>query len=293
MQGHWHISARQDFLLPNGERIKVRGRRPQTGRSTLGTRPLTFPWLRHGPLLSPLGRGHDPRAAKRAASTNKLRAALAAVAVAALSGCGSTGPEGIKYADFQAAPRQVIEVQKRSETHPLYVDQRTGQPSPLERERLKAFLDDLAGERPEALRLTIRGPGSAEQLQRIAPLLVVSGIERDKIRIEPGQPPGPQGPAGTQTVMIAAERAVAVAPECPGWVDHVSAPGDNRVLPNFGCSDVSNLARMVADPNDLVRGRSSLISDGERAASAVTNYREDKVKDLPRRRAFDVITPIR
>jgi type IV pilus biogenesis protein CpaD/CtpE len=74
----------------------------------------------------------------------------------------------------------------------------------------------------------------------------------------------------------------ALLPGCPGWSDHVSAPEDNRPNPNFGCSDVSNLAAMVGDPHHLREGASSIYSDGEVAATGVTEYRADKVKDLPK-----------
>jgi pilus assembly protein CpaD len=79
-------------------------------------------------------------------------------------------------------------------------------------------------------------------------------------------------------------------PGCPGWIDHVSAPEDNRPNPNLGCSDVSNLAAMVGDPHHLREGASSIYTDGEVAATSVTEYRTDKVKELPKtNEQFNVI----
>ncbi|MGI4941903.1 MAG: CpaD family pilus assembly lipoprotein [Janthinobacterium lividum] len=43
----------------------------------------------------------------------------------------------------------------------------------------------------------------------------------------------------------------------------------------------ANLAAMVADPADLVRGKEAEGSDGQRAAAAVARLRLDRVKPLP------------
>ena len=43
----------------------------------------------------------------------------------------------------------------------------------------------------------------------------------------------------------------------------------------------ANLAAMVADPMDLVQGKSAEGSDGQRAAAAVARLRLDRVKPLP------------
>ena len=63
-------------------------------------------------------------------------------------------------------------------------------------------------------------------------------------------------------------------PECPNWNDPRLAPSTNTSA-NYGCAVNSNLAAMVADPNDLVRGRQgSVDSSGSTATRAVRVYRE-------------------
>ncbi len=47
-----------------------------------------------------------------------------------------------------------------------------------------------------------------------------------------------------------------------------------------GAND-TNLAAMVADPDDLVTGVPNRMADGQVAAAAVTRYRAGKVKNLP------------
>ncbi len=81
-------------------------------------------------------------------------------------------------------------------------------------------------------------------------------------------------PAGS--VRVVASRATASVPGCPNW-----APEDNGVTPrqntssNYGCATNSNLAAMIADPNDLVVGRSDSGSGSANTASrAIRVYRE-------------------
>jgi pilus biogenesis lipoprotein CpaD len=221
----------------------------------------------------------------------KTASFLAAAGLGALllAGCGETAPDSFYAVDSRAPPRQILKVDTKSDIHTVYVDRRTGLPSAIEKQRLDAFIDDLAKDRPDALHVELRGPEPVERLQRIASLLVERGVEPHKITIFPGSNTGAAPLAGAYPVAGAGGRATAVIPDCPGWVAHVAAPADNRVNPNFGCTDASNFAAMVADPKDLVRGESTPYSDGERAASAVSAYRADKVKDLPKHDTFDVI----
>src|SRR5262249_10718972 len=126
----------------------------------------------------------------------KLLSVSAAAFALALAGCGSTTPEGFVATDFQAAPRQILKVETRGDAHMVYIDRRTGEVSPLERQRLDAFIADFASNRPESLRIEIRGPASTAQMQRVANLLIAAGIEAGKIRLHPGQPIAGAGAAG-------------------------------------------------------------------------------------------------
>ncbi len=67
---------------------------------------------------------------------------------------------------------------------------------------------------------------------------------------------------------------------CPGW-DQVM---DGRVAPegeeNFGCTTKSNLAKMVADPKDLLEGKKLATPDAQHSTMGVEKYQTDKVKAL-------------
>ena len=75
-------------------------------------------------------------------------------------------------------------------------------------------------------------------------------------------------------VRVIASRATASVPGCPNWADPQLSPSSDTSA-NYGCALNSNLAAMVADPNDLVRGQQgSVDSSGSTAARAVRVYRE-------------------
>ena len=50
-------------------------------------------------------------------------------------------------------------------------------------------------------------------------------------------------------------RSVATVPGCPDWSDDLDSNYANATSRNFGCATNSNIAAMVANPEDLVRGQ--------------------------------------
>lgn len=79
------------------------------------------------------------------------------------------------------------------------------------------------------------------------------------------------------SVRVVVSRARAEVPGCPNWSDPAQPNYNNRMLPNFGCGVNSNLAAMVANPNDLVHGREgSGVTDAATASRAVQSYRTQK-----------------
>ena len=74
------------------------------------------------------------------------------------------------------------------------------------------------------------------------------------------------------TVRIVVSRSTASVPNCPVWRGHDSP---TETSANYGCAINSNLAAMIADPNDLVLGQAgSAVSNAATAAKAIKTYRE-------------------
>jgi pilus assembly protein CpaD len=61
-------------------------------------------------------------------------------------------------------------------------------------------------------------------------------------------------PDSPGTVRVVLTRTSAAVPGCPDYRHFSGATADASTSSNFGCATASNLAAMVADPADLVRG---------------------------------------
>jgi pilus assembly protein CpaD len=75
-------------------------------------------------------------------------------------------------------------------------------------------------------------------------------------------------------VRLVVSRRRANVPYCPNWSLPSQPNFDNRNVSNFGCGVNSNLAAMVANPEDLLHGREgSGVGDTSTGAKAVIFYR--------------------
>jgi pilus assembly protein CpaD len=91
--------------------------------------------------------------------------------------------------------------------------------------------------------------------------------------VQPGAPVTagavPQG-----MVRVIVSRTRAEVPNCPNWSTPSQPNYNNRSMSNFGCGVNSDLAAMVANPEDLIHGReSSDIGDNTAGTKAVILYR--------------------
>ncbi len=75
-------------------------------------------------------------------------------------------------------------------------------------------------------------------------------------------------------IRVVISRSQAYVPGCPDWSTKSDTDFSSRTSSNFGCAANSNLAAMVADPNDLVKGSNGALSDPVSAAKAIKAYRD-------------------
>jgi pilus assembly protein CpaD len=76
------------------------------------------------------------------------------------------------------------------------------------------------------------------------------------------------------TIRVVVSRSVATVPGCPIWEDPLIGQS-SRTSTNYGCAVNSNIAQMIADPNDLVLGQTGAIDRrDDAAAKAVKGYRD-------------------
>lgn len=82
--------------------------------------------------------------------------------------------------------------------------------------------------------------------------------------------PRTAGEAPSGAVRIVVSRSTASVPGCPNWSNRFEADLQGGLSSEYGCAINGNLAAMVADPEDLVRGRQThSILRGATASRAV------------------------
>lgn len=85
--------------------------------------------------------------------------------------------------------------------------------------------------------------------------------------------PATPGVIAPGSIRVVVTRSSASVPSCPDW----STTHENNYRAgnhsNHGCATNSNLAAMVADPEDLVRGRDSKRTDRNSGKAAVNAYK--------------------
>ena len=83
-------------------------------------------------------------------------------------------------------------------------------------------------------------------------------------------------PVPADAVRVVVSRSSASVPSCPEWSSKYSTDFSSGTSSNYGCAVNSNLAAMVADPQDLVKGQAGSLSDPATASKAIGVYRDAK-----------------
>jgi len=88
-----------------------------------------------------------------------------------------------------------------------------------------------------------------------------------------GAPVNP-GAVPADSVRVVVSRNRAVVPGCPNWSRPAAPDPENHSMSNFGCAVNSNIAMMIANPEDLIHGREGNgVGDSVTASKAVQLYR--------------------
>jgi pilus assembly protein CpaD len=78
------------------------------------------------------------------------------------------------------------------------------------------------------------------------------------------------------TVRVVVTRSTASVPGCPNWSKTTESNYNSSTHPNYGCAVNSNMAAMIADPEDLVRGKESENLHRGSGKKAINDYRTKK-----------------
>ncbi|MBT3170098.1 MAG: hypothetical protein HOJ07_00995 [Rhodospirillaceae bacterium] len=151
--------------------------------------------------------------------------------------------------------------------------------------RLKLFLANIDLRRP--LHVFV-GAGAADTQLVAWRNATTHALLRDYgITVRADPPPAEAGrvlssqPTGANSAVILAGRFEVRVTGCPDWRKPLLDEYTNYESSNLGCANANNLALMIADPEDLLRGRESGPSDGTRAAKTVRDYKSGALPALP------------
>lgn len=82
-------------------------------------------------------------------------------------------------------------------------------------------------------------------------------------------------PVAAHAVRVVVSRSRAEVPGCPDWSRDAAHEYDNNMSSNYGCAVNGNLAAMIAQPEDLVHGRSGAGTiDPATSTKAIESYRK-------------------
>lgn len=137
-----------------------------------------------------------------------------------------------------------------------------------ERQRLAGWLTGLRVGYGD--RVAVDDPGYGGGRIRDA----VAGVIADYGLLLTDQAPVSPAPVAPGTVRIVVSRMAASVPGCPDHSRDSSIDYTQNTSSNFGCATNTNLAAMVASPQDLVRGANSTGTDTAASFKAIDLYRK-------------------
>lgn len=191
--------------------------------------------------------------------------ALAAIG-ATLSGC-STAPEGSASFNRGLEPANQPIVSRTDYVFDVAAPEYGGM-SPAEAARLDGWFQAIGLSYGDTVYLD-DPQGAGDPARRVA---IAAVADRYGLGIAPGAP-FTAGNIAPGAVRVIVSRSGAYVPDCPNWERQSQPTFESATTSNFGCASNGNLAAMIANPEDLVRGRVAGRTDGTTAAKAVTGYR--------------------
>ncbi|OAO03754.1 CpaD family pilus assembly protein [Parasphingorhabdus sp.] len=85
--------------------------------------------------------------------------------------------------------------------------------------------------------------------------------------------PVTQGNITPGSIRVVVSRSTASVPGCPDYSHRSHTDFQGRTSENYGCGTNSTMAAMIADPEDLIRGKSTAGEDQDQASKAIRAYR--------------------
>jgi len=142
--------------------------------------------------------------------------------------------------------------------------------APQDESRVRGWFDSMQLSYGDKVSVDMAGAyGSTQARRDIAQIAASYGI-----LLQEGAP-ATGGTIAPGTVRVIVSRLKASVPGCPDWSRTSGINFNNHAVSNYGCAINGNMAAMIADPEDLVRGKTGNIQvDSDLAGKAIKAYRE-------------------
>ncbi len=200
-----------------------------------------------------------------------LAGPLAATFALALGACGSTNMENrslysVKQPVIERA-NYTIDVATAADGLPL-----------AEQQRLAGWFESMELRYGDRLSVesAVNDPAVQEDVAALAGrygILITDGAPVTEGFVGPGQ------------ARIVLTRSTASVPDCPDWSHTQERNPHNATNPNYGCAINSNIAAMVANPEDLVEGQrgtgETIVTTSTKAIRAYRDQAPTGVAGLP------------
>lgn len=197
---------------------------------------------------------------------------LLAVAAIIMTGCAQG------EADYSKA-QSVKDIQVRwvSLDHPVLFEDGTSVLSSSERFRLDSFIVGLSLRDSDRFLIDAGSGNGLDPLAEARANAIEQRLRKHKPGVIAKAYRGGQAPR--QGVRLVVGRYVALPPNCPDWSRPSASNPGNVADSNFGCATATNLSLMIADPADLVRGRSLAPGDGQALSLGIQRYRAGEIRN--------------
>jgi pilus assembly protein CpaD len=234
------------------------------------------------------------------------RSRLLGLACLPLLGLGLAGCAGAAGGDahlgwIEAGSPKQLQVEQAQYRHTVRFATDSAVIEAGERDRLLAFLASADLGPGDAVRLEGHADERASEVynlalasrraQSVEAFLRQQGLGRTRVVSTAYGEAAPADPRSSEEawranrrVELVLERHVVVLPGCPDWSRESGTDFANLPHSNLGCATETNLGLMVAEPRDLVRGRTLGPADGTREAEAIVRYRTGRVTQLQNER---------
>jgi pilus assembly protein CpaD len=217
---------------------------------------------------------------RRRNAVHLLRAGLLAGCAALLSGCMThSGPVALATAPNDFRQRHPITIKEKDHTVELFIGNRRGSLTPMQRAEALAFARSWSREATAGIVIETptgspNAAAAASAVREVQSLFVAAGIPASSVAVR--NYPARRGHLAT--VRLNYPRMAGEAGPCGLWPEDVGATADsyrwNKPYWNFGCATQHNLAAMVAHPADLAQPRGEDEVYRQRRTTVLEKYRQ-------------------